>query len=311
MNGKLSIYDIVIVGAGPAGLTAAIYCRRAGKSVLLLEKETFGGQITHSPKVENYPGFPAISGGELADKLMDQAILLGAELDVDTVIDVGDQGEWKIVVTERTQYLAKAVIIASGSKHRTLGLPNEEELTGNGVSYCVLCDGAFYAGREVAVIGGGNSALQDAVLLSDTCSKVTVIQNLGFLTGEKKLVEILESRENVSFIYNTVVEGLIANDEGELATLQLKNTETDDTSYLDVDGIFVAIGQKPENKPFARVCKLNDYGYVEAGENCLTGTDGIYVAGDCRSKTVRQITTATGDGAVAALAACKYIEMER
>lgn len=311
MNGKLSIYDIVIVGAGPAGLTAAIYGRRAGKSVLLLEKETFGGQITHSPKVENYPGFPAISGGELADKLMDQAILLGAELDVDTVIDVGDQDEWKIVVTERTQYLAKAVIIASGSKHRTLGLPNEEELTGNGVSYCVLCDGAFYAGKEVAVIGGGNSALQDAVLLSDTCAKVTVIQNLGFLTGEKKLVEILESRDNVSFIYNTVVDALIANDEGELTSLQLKNTETDDITYFDVDGIFVAIGQKPENKPFTRVCKLNDYGYIEAGENCLTGTKGIYVAGDCRSKTVRQITTATGDGAVAALAACKYIEMER
>lgn len=311
MNGKLSIYDIVIVGAGPAGLTAAIYARRAGKSVLLLEKETFGGQITHSPKVENYPGFPAISGGELADKLMDQAILLGTELDVDAVIDVGDQGEWKVVVTERTQYLAKAVIIASGSKHRTLGLPNEEELTGNGVSYCVLCDGAFYAGKEVAVIGGGNSALQDAVLLSDTCSKVTVIQNLGFLTGEKKLVEILESRDNVSFIYNTVVDGLIANKEGELASLQLKNTETDEISYFDVNGIFVAIGQKPENQPFTRVCKLNDYGYIEAGESCLTGTEGIYVAGDCRSKTVRQITTATGDGAVAALAACKYIEMER
>ena len=302
-------YDIVIAGAGPAGLTAAIYARRAGKSVMILEKDTFGGQITHSPLVENYPGVPAISGNDLAEKLIDQALDLGAELDVDAVINVLDGGEWKSVITERGEYLAKAVIIASGSKHRTLGLPNEEELTGNGVSYCVLCDGAFFAGREVAVIGGGNSALQDAVLLSETCTKVTVIQNLSFLTGEEALIKNLQARSNVSFIFDTIVTGLEGTED--LEALELKNQKTGEVSRFPVNGIFVAIGQVPENKPFADVAELNQYGYIVSDEQCLTATPGVFVAGDCRSKFVRQITTATGDGAVAALAACKYIEATR
>ncbi|MBO5958955.1 MAG: FAD-dependent oxidoreductase [Lentisphaeria bacterium] len=302
-------YDIIIAGAGPAGLTAAIYARRAGKSVLVLEKAAFGGQITHSPKVENYPGFPVISGNELAEKLLDQAIALGAEVDVDAVTDVVDLGEWKSVITERKEYITHAVIIASGSKHRTLGLPNEEELTGNGVSYCVLCDGAFFAGREVAVIGGGNSALQEAVLLSETCSKVTVIQNLGFLTGEESLIKNLQARQNVYFIFNTIVTGLQGKEE--LTGLKLKNTEDNTESDFAVDGIFVAIGQVPENKPFAGVCEIDERGYIVANETCCTKTPGIFVAGDCRTKGIRQITTATGDGASAALAACKYIEDTR
>lgn len=302
-------YDIIIAGAGPAGLTAAIYARRAGKTVLVLEKAAFGGQITHSPKVENYPGFPVISGNELAEKLMDQALALGAEVDVDAVTDVVDLGEWKSVITERKEYIAHAVIIASGSKHRTLGLPNEEELTGNGVSYCVLCDGAFFAGREVAVIGGGNSALQEAVLLSETCSKVTVIQNLGFLTGEESLIKNLQARQNVHFIFNTIVTGL--NGKEELTSLTLKNTESNTESDFAVNGIFVAIGQVPENKPFAGVCDIDERGYIVANETCCTRTAGVFVAGDCRTKGIRQITTATGDGASAALAACKYIEDTR
>ena len=301
-------YDIVIAGAGPAGLTAAIYARRAGKSVMILEKETFGGQITYSPKVENYPGFPEISGNELAEKLIDQALNLGAELDVDGVIQVLDAGEWKSIITERSEYLARAVIIASGARHRVLGLEREEEFTGKGVSYCVLCDGAFYKGKPVAVIGGGNSALQEAILLSETSSHVTVIQNLEKLTGEGALIKNLCARPNVKIIYNTIVTSL--EGKKELEALELLNTATNEKSRLEVDGIFVAIGQAPENKPFEDVCPLEN-GYIAAGEDCLTPTPGIFAAGDCRTKGIRQITTATGDGASAALAACKYIENTR
>lgn len=302
-------YDIIVVGAGPAGLTAAIYGRRAGKSVLILEKETFGGQITHSPKVENYPGFPAISGNELAEKLIDQALSLGSELDVDGVISVLDAGEWKSVITERSEYLARAVIIASGARHRVLGLEREEEFTGKGVSYCVLCDGAFYQGKPVAVIGGGNSALQEAILLSETSSHVTVIQNLEKLTGEGTLIKNLCSRSNVKILYNTIVTALEGKEE--LKALELLNTAKNEKSRLEVDGIFVAIGQEPENAPFAEVAPLDERGYIVSSEDCLTPTPGIFVAGDCRTKSVRQITTATGDGASAALAACKYIENTR
>ncbi len=300
-------YDIIVVGAGPAGLTAAIYARRAGKSVLVLEKEIFGGQITHSPKVENYPGFKAVSGNEFAELLVDQADALGAELDVDTVTGIENAKPDKIVHGESGKtYLAGAVIIAAGSKPRMLGVPREDELTGNGVSYCVLCDGAFFAGKDVAVVGGGNTALQDAVLLSETCTKVTIVQNLGFLTGEAKLVEILKAKPNVDFIFNTVINGLEGGDE--LTGLSLLNTENNVQSHLPVSGVFVAIGQVPENEPFAGVCSINKWGYIESGEDCLTETSGIFTAGDCRTKTVRQITTATGDGAVAALAACKYLD---
>ena len=302
-------YDLVIIGAGPAGLTAAIYARRAGKTVMILEKETFGGQITHSPKVENYPGFPAISGVELAEQFIDQALGLGAELDVDTVTGVTRRDDGFEIRCERAVYQARAVIIATGAKPRCLGVAREEEFTGNGVSYCVLCDGAFYAGKHVAVIGGGNTALQDAVLLSDTCRQVTVVQNLGFLTGEQQLIELLKTRENVDYLYNCTVESL--EGEGELSALALHNAATGNIEHLAVDGVFVAIGQVPENTAFADVCTLDERGYIVADENCLTGSDGVFVAGDCRTKTVRQITTATGDGAVAALAACRYLEQHK
>ena len=300
-------YDIIVAGAGPAGLTAAIYARRAGKSVLVLEKDTFGGQITHSPLVENYPGFPAISGSEFADRLMDQVISLGAEFDVDGVLDVIDTGTFKTVVSESgKEYRARAVIAAAGAKHRTLGLMREREFTGRGVSYCVLCDGAFFAGKEVAVIGGGNSALQDAVQLAEICKKVTVVQNLAFLTGEAALVENLKARDNVEFIFNSVVSGLEGDDE--LVAITLQETEKASQRRYPVNGIFVAIGQAPENTPFAGVCAIDERGYIVSGEDCTTVTPGVFVAGDCRTKTVRQITTATGDGAAAALAACRYID---
>ena len=300
------MHDIVIIGAGPAGLTAAIYARRAGKSVLVLEKETFGGQITYSPKVENYPGFCELSGSELGEKLVEQALHFGAEIELDTAVSIADHGSFKVVKGEYGEYSAKAVIVAAGSRHRQLGLPRENELVGNGVSYCALCDGAFMKGKEVAVIGGGNTALQDAVLLSDICSKVTIIQNLGFCTGEQTLVDKLKAKKNVSFIFNTVVDELVGDDE--LKAIMLVNTETEKRERFEVNGIFVAIGQVPENAPFKSVCELSENGYIVAGETTLTGTNGVFAAGDCRTKNIRQVVTATGDGASAALAACRFVD---
>ncbi len=299
------IYDIIIVGAGPAGLTAAIYARRAGKSVLVLEKDTFGGQVTFSPKLENYPGFQEISGNELAQRMLEQAMGLGADIDLDCVTDVLD-GEIKTVIGEHGHYEARSVVIAAGAHHRRLHLPKEEEFIGNGISFCAVCDGAFYQGQHVAVIGGGNTALQEVVLLADICQKVTVVQNLPFLTGEDKLMEVLKSKKNVEYIFNTVVSGY--EGENELKAICLHNTETDTDSTLEVDGIFLAIGTAPENQAFSKVATLNDWGYIVSDENASTGTKGVFVAGDCRTKTYRQVATAIADGASAALNACRYLD---
>lgn len=299
------MYDIIIVGAGPAGLTAAIYARRAGKTVLVLEKDTFGGQMTYSPKLENYPAFQEISGNELAQRMLEQALALGAEIDMDTVTDVVD-GEIKTVIGESRLYEAKAVIIAAGAKHRRLGLENEDTFIGNGISFCAVCDGAFYAGQHVAVIGGGNTALQEIALLSETCSRVTVVQNLAFLTGESSMIEQLKKKSNIDYIFSTVVTGY-EGDEA-LNAIRLLNTETNEESRLEVDGIFLAIGTEPENEAYQRVSDLNDYGYIIADETCRTKTEGIFVAGDCRTKAYRQIATAIADGAAAALNACRFLD---
>lgn len=299
------MYDIIIVGAGPAGLTAAIYGRRAGKKVLVLEKDTFGGQMTFSPKLENYPGFEMISGNELAQKMLEQALGLGADIDMDTVVDVID-GDTKTVLCENGQYEAKTVIIAAGAHHRRLHLPREEEFIGNGISFCAVCDGAFYQGQHVAVIGGGNTALQEIVLLADICKKVTVVQNLAFLTGESKLMEVLKAKENVEYIFSTVVEGY--EGEEELKAICLHNTETDSHSKLEIDGIFLAIGTVPENAPFAKVADINAQGYIVSDERGTLSTKGIFAAGDCRTKQYRQIATAIADGASAALNACRYLD---
>ena len=300
------MYDIIIVGAGPAGLTAAIYARRAGKTVLVLEKETFGGQITFSPKVENYPGFQVLSGTELADKMTEQMLALGAEAEPATVVGIRDAGYTKYVMTDTGEYEAKSVIIATGSRHRRLGLPREEELIGHGVSFCAVCDGSFYAGRTVAVIGGGNTALQEAMLLSEICRHVYIIQNLPKLTGEGQLCEAVAARKNVTILYRSVVEEYIG--EPELSGLLVRKTEDDTQARIAVDGVFVAIGQVPENEAFADMVTLDKHGYVVSDEHCLTGKAGIFVAGDCRTKEIRQVTTATADGAVAALAAVRYID---
>ena len=299
------MYDILIVGAGPAGLTAAIYARRAGKSVLMLEKDTFGGQITFSPKLENYPGFQEISGNELAQRMLEQALALGADIDMDTVVNIRD-GEIKTVVGESGCYEARSVIIAAGAKHRRLHLPNEEQLIGNGISFCAVCDGAFYQGQHVAVVGGGNTALQEIALLSEVCSRVTVVQNLAFLTGEEKMIRSLAARSNIDYLYQTVVTGY--EGENALTALQLLNTETNETSRLAVDGAFLAIGTAPDNGAFAEVAELDSAGYIVAGESGETRTPGVFVAGDCRTKTYRQVATAISDGAAAALNACRYLD---
>lgn len=299
------MYDIIIVGAGPAGLTAAIYARRAGKTVLVLEKDTFGGQVTFSPKLENYPGFQEISGNELAQRMLEQALSLGADIDMDTVVDVLD-GETKTVVGESGRYETRSVIIAAGAKHRRLQLPNEEVLIGNGISFCAVCDGAFYQGQHVAVIGGGNTALQEIALLSEVCKRVTVVQNLAFLTGEEKMIRLLESRKNIDYLYNTVVTAYEGTDS--LTAVNLLNTETNKASRLAVDGIFLAIGTAPDNGAFASVTDLNEWGYIQADESGMTKTQGIFVAGDCRTKAYRQVATAIADGASAALNACRYLD---
>ncbi len=300
------MYDINIIGAGPAGLTAALYALRADKSVLVLEKGTFGGQITYSPQIENYPGFLKMSGNEFAEKLVDQVLTQGADVEMETVTAIRDNGKSKTVVTEDGEYEGKAVIIATGVKHRQIGLPNENELVGNGISYCAVCDGAFFRNQTVAVLGGGNSALQEAVLLSDVCKKVYVIQNLDYLTGEAKLAEKLKAKDNVEFIFGTVISEL--KGEKELEGLTLKKEADGSESFLPVDGLFVAIGLVPNNGAFADVAGLNEWGYIDSDETCLTKTKGVFTAGDCRSKSIRQITTACADGSVAALAACRYID---
>ncbi len=302
------MYDVIIIGAGPAGLTASVYLRRADKSVLVLERETFGGQITHSPKVENYPGFVTMTGSELGDRLVEQAMAQGAEFELDKAIAIeGTPGDYT-VKGERGDYKSKAVIIAVGSEHRRLGLPKEDKFTGEGISYCAVCDGAFYAGKEVAVIGGGNSALQEAVMLSKLCKKVTVVQNLAFVTGEPKLKEELDKKDNVSFIYSTVVKEIKGEDTFE--GIVITDTETGEGSVLTCDAVFVAIGQKPMNEPFKDNVSLNEYGYINADESCLpeNAQSGIFVAGDCRSKRIRQVATAVADGAVAALAAVSFTD---
>ena len=302
------MYDIIIIGAGPAGLTAALYARRAEKRVLVIEKETFGGQITHSPRVENYPGFESLSGSELGGKLFDHALALGAEIELDTVMGIRAAEGGIEVLCEGSTHLGASVIIATGSRHRNLGIEGEERFVGEGISYCAVCDGAFYKDKTVAVIGGGNSALQEAVLLSESCAHVTVVQNLGFLTGEESLQNILRSRNNVDFVLNATVDALLGEDT--FAGITIRDAVSGETRDLAVDGIFVCIGQVPENDAFAGVVTLNDRGYVVADEACLpTSTiPGVFVAGDCRTKAIRQVTTATADGAVAALAACRYLD---
>ena len=301
------MYDIIVIGGGPAGMTAALYALRNGKSVLVLEKHGFGGQITYSPKVENYPGTIQMSGNEFADKLLEQILALGAEVELEKAVAVEEADGHKLVQTEEgNAFEAMAVVIATGVKHRMLGLPGENELVGNGISFCAVCDGDFFSGQTVCVAGGGNSALQEAILLAEKCKQVIILQDLPELTGEETLQKILRSRSNVQIETNRKIVGVQANADG-LTGVTVEDRLTGARRTIPADGLFIAIGLIPENGPFADLAELNQYGYFASGEDCTTRTAGVYVAGDCRSKSVRQLTTACADGAVAALAACRYV----
>ena len=301
------MYDIIVIGGGPAGMTAALYALRNGKSVLVLEKHGFGGQITYSPKVENYPGTIQMSGNEFTDKLVEQIVALGAEVELEKAVAVEEADGHKLVRTEEgNAFEAMAVVIATGVKHRMLGLPGENELVGNGISFCAVCDGDFFSGQTVCVAGGGNSALQEAILLAEKCREVIILQDLPELTGEETLQKILRSRSNVTIETNRKIVGVQANGDG-LTGVTVADRITGAERTIPCEGLFIAIGLIPENGPFADLAELNGYGYFASGEDCLTRTPGVYVAGDCRSKAIRQLTTACADGAVAALAACRYV----
>lgn len=303
------MYDIIVVGGGPAGLTAALYAARAGKSVLVLEKTAPGGQIIDSPLVENYPGLPGVSGADFALGLSGQVERLGVEIVSAAVTDVRREEAGYAAETGRGAYLGRALVLAVGSRHRRLGLEDEEELVGRGLSYCAVCDGPFYKGKDTAVVGGGNTALQDALFLSRVCRSVTVIHRRETFRGEAGLAEKVRRCPNVRLLMGYAPAELLRR-EGRLSGLGLRHVETGEERALDVDGVFVAVGRQPATEPFAGLVELDSGGYVLAGEDCRTALPGVFAAGDCRAKAVRQLTTAAADGTVAALAACRYCDGE-
>lgn len=297
------MYDIVIIGAGPAGMTAAIYARRANKTVLLIEAKTYGGQIINALDIENYPTAEHISGFDFATKMYEQVKKMGAEVVFATAKKINDLGVVKEIMTDDGTYTAKTVIIATGLENRPLGL-GEEKMIGRGISYCATCDGAFYKGKTVAVVGGGNTALSDVLVLADLAEKVYLIHRRTEFRGEARLVEQVKNRANVELVLDSEVEKL----EGEkrLEAVEVKNKNGEVRRIL-VDGLFVAVGQMPKNENFADVIEVNEAGYILADESCETNVAGIFVAGDNRKKEVRQLVTATSDGAVAALKAVQYL----
>ena len=295
------MYDVVIIGAGPAGMTSAIYLARAGKKVIIIEKETIGGQMASSPLIENYPGYNAISGSELANNMYEQLDDLGVDIELDTINKVIPGDVIKLVGEDNT-YEAKAVIIATGSKYRLLGLLNEEELIGKGIHFCVSCDGAFYKNKDVAVIGGGNSALINAIALSDLCNKVYLVQNLDHLTGENILLDKVNTKKNIKVLLSSKVEEIIGDKELEKIII----SNNDNKQELIIDGMFISIGLIPQSDFVKDILDINDYGYIKS-DNCITNIDNIFVAGDCRDKMIRQITVATSDGTTCAIDALNYL----
>ncbi|MCR5214817.1 MAG: thioredoxin-disulfide reductase [Eubacterium sp.] len=299
--------DVLIIGGGPAGLSAAIYVQRAGKQALVLEQLVVGGQIVNTPEVENYPGIKKISGFEFSMGLYEQASDLGAEIAYERASGICQNSDKTYTVKTESgkDFIAKAVIIATGAKNRQLGLEKEGFLIGKGVSYCATCDGAFFKGKDVAVNGGGNTALEDALFLTNYCNKVYIIHRRDQFRGEPGNLEAVKNKENIEFILNSTITELKGQDKLEAVVVKDKNTE--EIREISVQGLFVAIGQEPDNKGFSDVVDLDNGGYVSADESCKTKDPGIFVAGDCRTKAVRQLTTAASDGAIAALAACTYI----
>lgn len=302
----MKIYDIVIIGGGPAGLTAALYALRAEKSVLVLEKTGLGGQIALTERIENFPGVPEISGADFADALAGQVEGLGGQIEYEAALEVKD-GALKTVVTDFGEYKARSVIVATGVKNRRLGVDGEEEFVGKGISFCAVCDGAFFKNKTVAVIGGGNTAVDDAAYLANIASKVYIIHRRDTFRAEEKSVKRLTEMTNVETVLNSTVKRF-CGDDGELTAVEVVDVKTNEARLLEVDGAFVAIGQVPQGEIFGGLIVLSSDGYIAAEENCITNVKGIFAAGDCREKTVRQLTTAVGDGSVAALAAVAYVD---
>ena len=293
------MYDIIIVGAGPAGLTAALYASRANKSVLVFEGKAYGGQILNASVVENYPGVGNISGFEIATAMYNQVKERGVEIKYETVLNVTPELEVK---TSNGTYKAKAIILATGAQNRKLNLPNEVELIGKGVSYCATCDGNFYKGKDVAVIGGGNTALEDALYLSNICNKVYLVHRRDTFRGEDKYIKEIEEKDNIEVIYNSKVQSINGNDYLESITIIDNESNTRDIS---ISGLFIAVGQEPKNEMFANVVELDEKGYIKTIDDVHTNTEHIYVAGDCRNKDLKQLTTAVADGSIAATVAIK------
>lgn len=292
------MYDLIIIGAGPAGLTAGIYARRANLKTLILEKETIGGQISSSPLVENYPGFVSITGAELSNNFFEQAINLGVDFEIEEVLSIED-GETKKIVTDSNVYECRSIIIACGAKYRRLGLEHEEELIGNGIHFCATCDGAFYKDKTVAVIGGGNTAVQNALYLSSICKNVYLIYRKDKLKAEKTLIEKIQNQNNIEILYNSTITKLMGS--------PLEKVIINETKELSIEGLFISIGLEPNTNIINNLLDKDNNNYIVSSD-CTTKRDGIFVAGDCRQKEVRQVTTATNDGTIAATLAIKYIE---
>ncbi len=303
---KFETYEIVIVGAGPAGMTAALYALRAGKKVLLFEGSAYGGQIIQSRRVENYPGTGEIGGIELAEAMMEQLRALDAEVVFSPVTEVVKEENGFSVVSGEGRCQASAVIFATGVTHRKLGVPGEAEFIGRGVSFCATCDGRFFRGRRVVVVGGGNTAVQDALVLSELCERVFLIHRREGFRAEERLMARLRERENIEVIPNTVVTSIEGGFRPE--RLELQNVKTGEKRLLEVAGVFEAVGTVPQNAAFAGLVSLDAEGYFETDADCRTEVPGLFAAGDCRRKSVRQLTTATADGTVAALSAIAFLE---
>jgi thioredoxin reductase (NADPH) len=299
------MYDIIVIGGGPAGMTAAIYARRAAKSVLVLEAVACGGQIINTPDIENYPVEAHISGFDFSNRVHQQAKDLGAEFIFEKAVGIRAENGFKTVVTAKNTYQAKAVILATGSENRKLGLEDEDRLTGRGISYCATCDGNFYRNKTVAVVGGGNTALEDALYLADLAKQVYLIHRRDSFRGEEASASRLKERENVEIIYNANVTRLLS--EKRLKAIEVTDKNDGSIRTIELNGLFIAVGRVPENQNFASLVDLDDAGYVIAGEDCRTNADGIFVAGDNRTKLLRQLVTATADGAMAATEAVKYV----
>lgn len=301
------IYDMIVIGAGTAGMTAALNALRNGKTVLVLEKETVGGQISFSPRVENFPTIMAISGAELSDRLFEQIMSHGADFELEKVTGVEKNGDIFTVTTEYGAHEGRTVIIATGASPRRIGVEGESELVGHGVSYCALCDGAFYKDEEVALIGDANTALQYALFLTGYCKKVHVCTLFDRFFADKAHVDNLMTKNNVAVYHNLSLREFLS-ENGELTGLVFENTTDKSEFRFPVKAVFIAIGQVPDNKAFANLCDIDKNGYVIAGDDGKTRTDGLFVAGDCRTKSVRQLATAAADGAIAATNASLYLK---